>query len=241
MSEKGGLMAGQEPIRKNVLVMTIGNTITTSANSLWIMFMPFFYEDIGLEVVIIGFIFTFVALSRASTTLIGGRAADRFGRKPIILVGRIIYATGPLVILWSLCFVDQSPYLTGLIAVLGYIWMFAGSGLSRPASSMLLVESSPKKQRGLSYMLATRVLPSIPPALLVLVGASFYVSGLFWLALVLGFLGLSSAVILLAAGLKESHAAPESVQTEMSPEGSTGSWFLLLLLMAFAVTRNFPN
>ncbi len=228
-------MAGQEPIRKNVLVMTVGNTITTSANSLWIMFMPFFYEDIGLEVVIIGFIFTFVALSRASTTLIGGRAADRFGRKPIILVGRTIYATGPLVILWALCFVDQSPYLTGLIAVLGYIWMSAGSGLSRPASSMLLVESSPKKQRGLSYMLATRVLPSIPPALLILVGASFYVSGLFWLALVLGFLGLSSVVILLAAGLKESLAVPESVQTEISPGGSTGSWFLLLLLMAFAL------
>jgi MFS family permease len=215
--------------------MTVSNTITTSANSLWIMFMPFFFEDIGVEIIVIGFVFTFVALSRASTTLIGGRAADRFGRKPIILVGRIIYATGPLVILWSLCFADQSPYLTGLIAVLGYIWMSAGSGLSRPASSMLLVESSTKKQRGLSYMLATRVLPSIPPAMLILVGVSFYVSGLFWLALVLGFLGLSSAVILLAAGLKESPAAPESVQTEISPGGITGSWFLLLLLMAFAL------
>jgi hypothetical protein len=100
---------------------------------------------------------------------------------------------------------------------------------------MLLVESSTKKQRGLSYMLATRVLPSIPPAMLILVGVSFYVSGLFWLALVLGFLGLSSAVILLAAGLKESPAAPESVQTEISPGGITGSWFLLLLLMAFAL------
>ncbi len=235
MSEKDDLMAGQEPVRKNVLVMTVGNTITTSANSLWIMFMPFFYEDIGLEIIVIGFVFTFVALSRASTTLIGGRAADRFGRKPIILVGRIIYATGPLVILWALCFVDQSPYLTGLIAVFGYIWMSAGSGLSRPASSMLLVESSPKKQRGLSYMLATRVIPSIPPALLILVGASFYLSGLFWLALVLGFLGLSSVVILLAAGLKESPAAPKSVQTKITPGGSTGSWFLLLLLMAFAL------
>lgn len=235
MSEKDDLMAGQEPVRKNVLVMTVGNTITTSANSLWIMFMPFFYEDIGLEIIVIGFVFTFVALSRASTTLIGGRAADRFGRKPIILVGRIIYATGPLVILWALCFVDQSPYLTGLIAVFGYIWMSAGSGLSRPASSMLLVESSPKKQRGLSYMLATRVIPSIPPALLILVGASFYLSGLFWLALVLGFLGLSSVVILFAAGLKESLTVPKSVQTKISPGGSTGSWFLLLLLMAFAL------
>jgi MFS family permease len=90
MSEKDGLMAGQEPIRKNVLIMTVSNTITTSANSLWIMFMPFFFEDIGVEIIVIGFVFTFVALSRASTTLIGGRAADRFGRKPIILVGRII-------------------------------------------------------------------------------------------------------------------------------------------------------
>jgi MFS family permease len=130
MAKKDGLMAGQEPIRKNVLVMMVGNTIATSANSLWIMFMPFFFEDIGLEIFVIGFIFTFVALSRASTTLIGGRAADRFGRKPLILVGCIIYATGPLVILWSLYFVDQSPYLTGLIAVLGYIWMAAGSGFS---------------------------------------------------------------------------------------------------------------
>ncbi len=229
------MVARSEPIRKNVLVMMAGNTITTSANSLWIMFMPFFFKDIGLDIIVIGFIFTFVALSRALTTLIGGRAADRFGRKPIILVGRIIYATGPMVILWSLHFVDQSPHLAGLIAVLGYIWMFAGSGVSRPASSMLLVESSPEKQRGLSFMIATRVLPSIPPAILILVGTSFYLGGLFWLALVFGVLGLSSVVILLAAGLKETLAAPESVQTEILPRGGRGSWFLLLILMAFAL------
>jgi MFS family permease len=215
--------------------MMVGNTITTSANSLWIMFMPFFFEDIGLDIIVIGFIFSFVALSRASTTLIGGRAADRFGRKPIILLGRIIYATGPMAILWSLHFVDQSPYLAGLIAVLGYIWMFAGSGLSRPASSMLLVESSPEKRRGLSFMISTRVLPSIPPAILILVGTSFYLGGLFWLALVFGVLGLSSVVILLAVGLKETLAAPESAQTEISPGGGMGSWFLLLILLAFAL------
>jgi len=32
-------------VPRNVLVMSIGNTITTSANSLWIMLMPHLYED----------------------------------------------------------------------------------------------------------------------------------------------------------------------------------------------------
>ena len=167
-------------VRRNVLVMSIGNTITTSANSLWIMFMPYFFADVGIVPFFIGIIFTVIAISRAIAAQIGGRLADRLGRKPVISIGLAIFTSGILVILASLFFISSTPSFSGLISAIGYTWMSAGGGFIGPASSMLLVESSPEKRRGLSYMVSTRVLPSIPPAVLILVGTSLYLNNQFW-------------------------------------------------------------
>lgn len=35
-------------VRRNVFVMSIGNTVKASANSLWIMFLPYFFTDLGI-------------------------------------------------------------------------------------------------------------------------------------------------------------------------------------------------
>jgi len=216
--------------------MSVGNTITVSANSLWIMFMPYFFADVGITSFFIGMIFTAIAVSRAVTSLIGGRAADRFGRKPIISLGYMTYSVGILVILASLIFELTTPFLTGLLSAAGYMCLSAGSGLQRPASSMLLVESSPERRRGLSYMITTRVIPSIPPAALVLVGTSLYLNNQFWLALTLGFLGLLSVFLLFSIGLRETHSGNIEKQEErLTPAKVRFDWFLVLFIAAFAL------
>jgi len=216
--------------------MSVGNTITVSANSLWIMFMPYFFADVGIAPFLIGMIFTAIAISRALTSLIGGRAADRFGRKPIISLGYVIYSIGILVILASLIFELTAPFLTGLLSAAGYMCLSAGSGFQRPASSMLLVESSPERRRGLSYMITTRVIPSIPPAALVLVGTSLYLNDQFWLALTLGFLGLISVFLLFSIGLRETHSGNiEKQEDRLIPVKVRFDWFLLLFITAFAL------
>ncbi len=225
-------------VPRNVLVMSIGNTITTSANSLWIMFMPYFFADVGIVPFYIGIIFTGIAVSRAIASQIGGRAADRLGRKPVINIGFLMYASGILVILVSVSFVPTTPMLAGIVSVLGYMWMSAGGGFLRPASSMLLVESSPKKRRGLTYMVTSRVLPSIPPAVLILVGTSLYLNNQFWLALTLGFFGLVCVLVLYAICLQETHSEPASKQADadlIEKPKFRSDWFLILLVAAFAL------
>lgn len=223
-------------VPRNVLVMAIGNTMTTSANSLWIMFMPYFFADVGIITFFIGIIFTGLAVSRATASLFGGRAADRLGRKTVINVGFAIYTSGALIILASLLYLSTEPTLTGLLSVIGYMWMMAGSGFQRPASSMLLIESSPKKHRGLSYMFTTRFLPSIPPAVLILVGTSLYLNNQFWLALTLGIFGLLAVLLLYIVFLQETHSGSVNIQqdTSKSPRPRLDG-FLILLIAAFAL------
>jgi MFS family permease len=227
---------GQKSVPRNVLVMIVGNTITVSANSLWIMFMPYFFADVGIAPFFIGMIFTAIAVSRAVTSLIGGRAADRFGRKPVISLGFFVYTSGSLIILASLVFALTMPSLTGSLASIGYMCMSAGSGFQGPASSMLLVESSPERRRGLSYMVTSRVIPSIPPAALVLVGSSLYLNNQFWLALALGFFGLLSVFILFLVGLRETHSPMEETQgAPLMPKRVRFDWFFMLFVAAFAL------
>jgi MFS family permease len=227
---------GQGFLRRNVLVIAVGNTITVSANSLWIMFMPYFFVDVGITPFFIGMIFTAILVSRAGASLIGGRAADRFGRKPVISLGLMIYTGGSLVILSSLMFVLTTPSLTGLLSTIGYMCMSAGGGFQGPASSMLLVESSPERRRGLSYMVTTRVIPSIPPAVLILVGTSLYYSNQFWLAITLGFFGLLSVLILFSVSLRETPSGVVEKQDDsIIYTHARFDWFLVLFVTAFAL------
>lgn len=223
-------------VRRNILVMSIGNTITTSANSLWIMFMPYFFEDVGITAFFIGIIFTGIQVSRAMASLIGGRIADRLGRKPVIGIGFAIYTSGALVILASLMYVSTWPTLAGFLSAIGYMVMMAGSGFQRPASSMLLIESTPEKRKGLSFMFTTRFLPSIPPVFLILVGTSLYLTNQFWLALTLGIIGLLFVLVLFMVFLQETHS--ESISTNqdlIKPPRVRLDWFLILLVAAFAL------
>ena len=223
-------------VPRNVLVMSIGNTITTSANSLWIMFMPYFYEDIGIAAFFVGFIFTGLAVSRAIASLVGGKAADKLGRKPIIAIGFGNYVIGAFVILFSLIFMSTNIGLTGFLAVIGYMWMMVGSGLQRPASSMLLVESSPQKRKGLSFMFTTRFLPSIPPAVVILVGTSLFVNNQFWLGLTVGILGLLVVLALFIVFLQETHEkGPIVIEETRASHFRHFDAFLILLVAAFAL------
>jgi MFS family permease len=230
------LEGGYSDVRRNILVLSIGNTVTTSANSLWIMFMPYFFEDVGITPFFIGIIFTAIAVSRATVSPLGGRIADRYGRKPVIGIGYSIYTIGIFVILVSLMFMSTSLSFSGALAAAGYIILAAGSGFLRPASSMLLVESSPEKRRGLSFMVTERVLPSIPPAILVLIGTSLYINNQFWLAVIIGLFGLVFVLVLYSVGIRETLSDSTNELENLTPPTQLRSdWFLLLLIAAFTL------
>lgn len=227
---------GQTPLRRNVVVMAIGGTVATSANSLWIMFMPFLFRDMGLDTPTVLTLFSLFVAARAIPSLFGGRTADRIGRKRTLLMGYSVYATGPLAILVAVLLIHSSLSAALFIAIVGYAWMMMGLGFSRPASSMLLIESSPQKRKGLSYMVASRVLPSIPAVVLIFVGNALYWSEFFWVALLVGFLGLLSLVISYGFLLRESLSQEKRpVQREFKQGFRVGGDFLVLVIVAFAL------
>jgi MFS family permease len=123
-----------------------------------------------------------------------------------------------------------------IIAVLGYSIARAGGGLANPAASMLLVESSPKEKKGLSYMLISRAVPSIPPALLIFIGVFLYDSGQFGLALIIGTLGLFAVTGLYFATLLETLTNRKIEQKESIDRrlGGIGLAFWLIIF-AFAL------
>ncbi|MFW9919457.1 MAG: MFS transporter [Candidatus Thorarchaeota archaeon] len=232
-----------DKLKRNVTVMTIGNTAIVSVNSLWIMFMPYFFSDIGLDTVTIGVFYTIFAGASAASSFFGGRSADRFGRKSTMIGGYAIYSTGPFVILISLLFARQSLILAIAVSIVGYTTMMAARGFVRPAASMLLVESSQKQKKGRSYMIATRVIPSIPAAILVLIGSELYFSGTtlltgyFSLALIIGFEGLIAVVAVFGILLQESLL---SIPSDAHPKSHTNTWkmhtgFFLIMVVTFSL------
>jgi len=128
------------------------------------MFLPLRFQDLGLESVTIGSIWVLSSVSAVSGTLAGARHADARGRKTILTAGYPIAAAGLALMI---------PRLAPL-SFMGFLLSSFGLGLAGPAGAALLTESSPKDAMGISFAFATVVLPSLPPALTVMLGAYLY-------------------------------------------------------------------
>jgi MFS family permease len=221
--------------KRNLTSMALGNTLLVSINSIWIMFLPFLFLDWIENEFLVGLVFTLAALFRAVTILLGGRAADRIGRKKVIILGHFILASGPLILRVAVSNYSVHSYIPAIIAILGYSLARAGGGLANPATSMLLVESSPKEKKGLSYMLISRVVPSIPPALLIFIGVFLYESDQFGLALIIGTVGLLGVAGLYSLTLRET--LPKNTEQKGLIDRRVGGLGLVFWLMicAFAL------
>ncbi|MGY5875999.1 MAG: MFS transporter [Candidatus Thorarchaeota archaeon] len=226
-------MSQQMVSNRNVLALTVSNTIAVTVNGLWIMFMPFYFEKLLGSVEMVGVVFSLAVLTSALFYPIGGRLADRLGRRPLIISGRFIAALGPLVLLFSIPL--DSSIARIIMAMFGYILVFIGGSLRLPASSMLLMESSSKRKRGTNYMIAERVLPSIPPAITVFVGAYLYVSGEAPIMFLIGGYGLIISGLFLLP-LRESHSSDITVTEPKTARGLPKvEMFILILALAFVL------
>ncbi len=218
----------------NVLSMTISNTIAVTANGIWIMFMPYYFGQLFSSVAFVGLFFSIVALASAIFYPIGGHLADRIGRSALIMAGRLISIFGPLFILFlRLLVTDLTTIIIG--SIMGYLLVFIGGGIRLPAASMLLMESSQPRKKTRNYMFAERVLPSIPPALTVYIGAYLYVIGQLEVMLFIGALGLAlSAIALIPIQEISDIEELQSSETDKTRSFSVES-LMLVIVLAFAL------
>jgi len=85
-------------------------------------------------------------------------------------------------------------------------------------------------------MFTTRFLPSIPPAIVILVGTSLFNNGQFWLGLTVGILGLFVVLAIFIVFLQDTNEKVTTVKEETrKPHTPRFDAFLILLVAAFAL------
>ncbi len=167
-------------LNRNLKIITTINIIFVSANSFWIMFMPYFFKDSNLTAFEIGIIFGLGGVMNAIGRFVGGKLSTQIGTKYDMALGYTIYSLAPILFLTSF-------YISALP-----IGLF-GSGIVAPAQSMFVVEQSGKR-KGFTYMFVERFLPSLLPAVFLPIGAYLYYKNLFYFSLIIGFLGAISLI-----------------------------------------------
>lgn len=209
-------------MNRNLKLIATSNIIAVSSNALWIMYLQYFFLDLGMSKAKIGLVFSLALLFNAFGNLIGGRIADLFGYKKTLLIGYSIYTFPPLLLL------TKNSVLSALV----YPIMSFGSGIGMPAKSLFIVEQT-EKRKGLTYMLIQRILPSIPPAVTAPIGAWLYEKELYDFAVLLGFLGLAISLLLLVF-LKEERTM-KITKPSILPKIKAFRFPILFLMFTFAL------
>ncbi|RYF45516.1 MAG: MFS transporter, partial [Comamonadaceae bacterium] len=117
---------------------------------------PALREQWGLTLEELGLLTSTAFIGMFLGGLIGGRLADRFGRKPILLVGVVLFSLASI----ASAFAPNAE-------VLGVLRFILGFGLQMTTGAVLVIvsESFPKAFRG-------RVMASVWPAVVALLGGS---------------------------------------------------------------------
>jgi MFS family permease len=102
-------------------------------------FLPLFASLLGADAIAIGFIASSFMIGRIVTSFYGGQISDRIGRKPLILIGLLVFGVSTML----MAFVPTWEWLVLLRIVQG-----AATGATWPVAEALLVDSVPPRLRG---------------------------------------------------------------------------------------------
>lgn len=97
-----------------------------------------------------GLLIALGTIGMAAASPIGGRLADRFGRRRPIIGGRILMVVGLLILIGT-----ASPDTSAWIIVIGMALVFSGNGLALPPSQTSAIESAPRRFSGMAAGVAT--------------------------------------------------------------------------------------
>lgn len=128
-------------LHRNVLVLGLTSSVATFANTLWIFFFPLLLSQGGFAASAIGVVYALQALVGAAVRVPVGAFADRFGRKPAVVVGTLIPALSVLVfavstnaVVYSAAFVFLTAF-GGAFFGIGMGAMIFESSTDKPATS----------------------------------------------------------------------------------------------------------
>ncbi len=139
-----GNISHQQFKKNNLYTMFITNVLHGFGFSMFnVVFQPYLYYITQSEV-ILGYLVTFGMLMQLIPMQLSGKLADKYGRKPLILVGLSFFGIGLMI----LAFFQEL-----VLVIIGILFVFSGYGIKDPPSQILTRENSPEKKHGLMFSL----------------------------------------------------------------------------------------
>jgi MFS transporter, DHA1 family, tetracycline resistance protein len=93
-------------VRGNARIIVITEGISNIAFQWYVTYLPLYFLALGLDEVTIGWLASAMILTQIVSTLMGGAAADRYGRKRVLVIGDILCWGIPL----ALYGIAQNPW-----------------------------------------------------------------------------------------------------------------------------------
>jgi MFS family permease len=223
--------AGGHPRRRAIIAIGVGAvTIDSALLGLIAPLLPLIQERTGASDAEVGIALAAYAVPIALLSLPLGRAADRFGRRPLLILGLLVVAAGSVLI-------AESRSLELLIAA--RVIQGIGSAASWISALALVSDTAPPGRRGESIgaaLAATGVGSIAGPALGGVAADVFSYEAPFLIVAAIALALVGAAVALLPAGVKRSRpAAPALAVVVRTLRAGHAIWAAAITLVSAGV------
>lgn len=202
----------------------------------WPFMALFFNQQLGIPTVVVGVMFTILALVSTIYSLIGGTLSDSLGRKRIILLGS---AYG--IVMYSLISFFIFNFISLLLVAELFIFSAVSGSLVFPSASALVSDVSKPEDRMISYSLY-RIMANLGWAIGPLTGSYIQAFGMQYIFLMLTLASVAQFLIVFFF-VKEAPKKRESGKRMIKIAYdryllmfSAGTFFTIMLASQFSVT-----
>ncbi len=129
-------------LERNILVLCLTGILINFGNNIYAPFLPLHFTNVGASLVLLGPIFSVLAIASAFITVPGGHFADRFGRKRITVLGSALMAVSMIPLYW----VDYLPLVIACLVFVSF-----GMDVYRPGTYAMIVESVSVDKRATAF------------------------------------------------------------------------------------------
>lgn len=218
-------------------VSVSGSIRSIGFGATWPFMAIFFNRDLGVPILLVGIIFTFLAISSILFSVVGGWLADKFGRRATLLIGGF---NG--VVIYSLIAVFIAAHVSILYIAIGFVLSSSSGSLIFPSSTALVSDVTTQEDRTIAYGIY-RILTNIGWAIGPIMGAYIYNLGMQWIFAIVALSTLIQFIVILfyvhdrriytrRSGIKVSMISYDRYLLLFS----VGTFFIMMVSTQFSVT-----